>query len=181
MRTQLLKHSMSLQEFLCLCPRFSGQHHDKLVEYRQEGLSCRFIPEVMQGSGWQQRLHVVEKARSSQLCQHPLLCLSPRDLHVGSFQIEIETFKQALSIKVFENLQRMGKVKEVAPLFPLQHRAQFCRQHLFGCKRHDLCRTSEPGILDAKGHAARRVVWRGSSVTGSSRTTEAFSTRRQDA
>jgi len=64
MRTQLLKHSMSLQEFLCLCPRFSGQHHYKLVEYRQEGLLCRFIPKVMQGSGWQQRLHVVEKARS---------------------------------------------------------------------------------------------------------------------
>src|ERR1035438_3478106 len=102
MRTDILKHSMSLQEFLCLCPRFSGQHHDKLVEYRQEGLLCRFIPEVMQSSGWQQRLHVVEKARPSQLRQHPLLCLSPRDLHVGSLQIEIEAINQALSIQIFD-------------------------------------------------------------------------------
>jgi hypothetical protein len=44
---------MLLQEFLCLCPRLSGQHHDKLVEYGQEGLLRRFISKVMQGSGRQ--------------------------------------------------------------------------------------------------------------------------------
>src|ERR1035441_1782002 len=108
MWTHLLKHSVCLQEFLCFCPRFSGQHHDKLVEYSQECPLCRIISIVMQGSGRQQRLHVVEEARPSQLRQHSLLCLSPRDLHVGSLQIEVEAFKQANPVQVFENLQRMG-------------------------------------------------------------------------
>ena len=119
MWTHLLKHSVCLQDFLCLCPRFSGKHHDKLVEYRQEGLLCQFISEVMQGCGWQKRLHVVEEARPSQFRQHPLFCLSPRDLHVGSLQIEIEAFNQARPFQIFENVQRMSKVKEIAPLFPL--------------------------------------------------------------
>jgi len=119
MWTHLLKHSVCLQDFLCPCPGLSGQHHDKLVEYRQEGLLCRFISEVMQGSGRQQGLHVIKEARPSQLRQHSLLCLSPRDLHVGSLQIEIEAFNQARPFQIFENVQRMSKVKEIAPLFPL--------------------------------------------------------------
>ena len=62
MRAQLLEHSMFLQEFLCLCPRLSGKHYDKLVEYRQESLLCRIISKLMQGSGRQQRPHVIEEA-----------------------------------------------------------------------------------------------------------------------
>ena len=128
---------MSLQEFICLCPRFSVQHHDKLVEYRQESLLCRIISEVMQGSDQQQRLHVIEEARPSPLRLHSLF-YSPQDLHVGALQIEVEAFKQARPVQVFEYLQRAGKIEEVAPFFSLQQYAQLCHQHLFRCKRHDL-------------------------------------------
>jgi len=93
--------------------------YDELVEYFQESLSCRLVSKVMHGSGRQQRLHIIEETWPSQLSQHSLLYLSTRDLHVGSLQIEIEAFKQARPVQVFEYLQRAGHVEEVAPLFPL--------------------------------------------------------------
>ena len=107
-----------------LSPGRAGQFIDKDGEHAAKGVCDCLFRQNFRLRRRQQRAHVGQQTRVSQLGEHPFLGLGPGHRLAGQVEILPEHLDHSGDIEILEDLQCVREVVEIAPLMTLQQRTQ---------------------------------------------------------